>query len=671
MYNIVLVSTTTDTLTQTLSAQICTDTYLLTQTDFSTLDNTIHNQKSIQLIIINVDVIDYSEKTLQTLQKQRDKGVSLLYLINLNDEKKFVEACPLFSESDFLFKPLHYIQFEHRLTQYYQIFNEKQKLIQETTLISNVIESFESPVFITDGSKLIFANSTFLNFFSVNSIEFFNNFYSDIADIFLEKKDYTAARDGKKWFESLHHQQAILINKRGKELVVKISSYLNQDKHYVITTQDITKEYRHAKELEFLYFNDPLTGLPNRKKLLQLQQINKKKELSALAILDIDGFSEINDFYGHQIGDFIIYEMFKRIENFIAHEDLKLFRMPGDSFALYSIENIEREYFEIIVLSLIQVIIKSPFVFEDKNEQMEVHINVSSGLAFGQESSLANADLALHSAKKTHTNAVIFDNTLSRAKEFHSNLVWIKKIKTAIKDDKIVPYFQPIVNNKTMKIEKYECLIRLIDFDDKVISPYFFLGIAKKTKLYETLTKTMITKSMKHFANLPYKFSINLSMEDIQEYNIIEFIKSMLHIYPVASRVVFEILETEDVGDYADVIAFCKEVRALGCHVSIDDFGSGYSNFSHLINLDFDYLKIDATLIKDIHKDPARQTVLKTLVAFAQDIGTKTVAEFVESKEIFDFVKGIGIDYSQGYYFAQPKPVTLLEDTLLTSDKKA
>ena len=176
----------------------------------------------------------------------------------------------------------------------------------------------------------------------------------------------------------------------------------------------------------------------------------------------------------------------------------------------------------------------------------------------------------------------------------------------------------------------------------------------------------MISKSMKHFANLPYKFSINLSMEDIQEYNIIEFIKSMLNIYPVAQRVVFEILETEDLGDYADIIAFTKEVRSLGCHVSIDDFGSGYSNFSHLINLDFDYLKIDATLIKDIHKDPARQTVLKTLVAFAKDIGTQTVAEYVESKEIYDFIKEIGIDYSQGYYFAQPKPVTLLEDSLLT-----
>lgn len=667
MYNIILVTDTHDSFSKKLSTDINTQKFSLDITDNNTLSQSLAQHSSIQLIIVNISEFDVCHATLAIIEKKRLQETALLFLIPFDEEMRFAKECALFDQADFLFKPLHFIQLEHRLNQYHQLFVDKQKLIQESILINNVIESFESPVFISDGVILLYANRAFLNFFSVNSIDFFNDFYTNIDEIFLEKEGYTATTSEKKWFETLHFQQAILVNKRGKQLVLKLSSYLNPDKSYVITTQDITNEHRHAKELEFLYFNDPLTGLPNRKKLLQLQHHDEKNTMTALGILDIDTFNEINDFYGYQIGDFIIYEMYKRIDNFIAHDDLQLFRMPGDSFAIYSSNNIEKEYFEIIILSLIQVIVKNPFVFDNNDEKVEVYINVSAGLAFGKESTLANADLALHSAKKTHTNAVIFDKTLSRTKQFHSNLNWIQKIKDAIKNDNIIPYFQPVVNNQTLKIEKYECLIRLIDSDGKVISPYFFLDIAKKTKLYETLTKTMISKSMKHFANLPYSFSINLSMEDIQEYNVIEFIKSMLKIYPVSDRIVFEILETEDLGDYADIIAFAEEVRALGCKVSIDDFGSGYSNFSHLINLEFDYLKIDATLIKDIHKDPARQTVLKTLVAFAKDIGTHTVAEFVESKEIFDFVKSIGIDYSQGYYFAQPKPVTLLEDTVLTN----
>lgn len=665
MYHIILVSESSDPLTQQLTQGIDTQKYHIVVSTFTDLKMNIEAQKEIQLFIINVLDIQSHKNHLDFLQNSHFNS-AFLFLININDEQHFSNTCPLFAEADFLFKPLHFIQLKHRLAQYLQRYEEQLQFTKESTLIHNVIESFESPVFITDGVELIFANHSFLNFFSVNSIDFFNDFYENISTIFLEKEGYTATTDTKPWTETLHLQRAILINKRGKQLIVKLSSYINDDKSYVVTTQDITKEYRHSKELEFLYFNDSLTGLPNRKKLLQTQQKYASSKLSALAILDIDTFSEINDFYGYQIGDFIIYEIYKRIEKFIAHDSLQLFRLPGDSFAIYSHNNIEHEYFEIIILSLIQVIIKHPFIFDDNQEKVEVYINISCGLAFGEEATLGNADLALHSAKKSRTNAVTFDQTLSKSKQFHSNLTWIQKIKDALKHDRIVPYFQPIVNNDTLKVEKYECLVRLIDSDDKVISPYFFLDIAKKTKLYESLTKTMISKSMKHFANLPYKFSINLSMEDIQEYNIIEFIKSMLNIYPVAQRVVFEILETEDLGDYADIIAFTKEVRSLGCHVSIDDFGSGYSNFSHLINLDFDYLKIDATLIKDIHKDPARQTVLKTLVAFAKDIGTQTVAEFVESKEIYDFIKEIGIDYSQGYYFAQPKPVTLLEDSLLT-----
>ena len=164
----------------------------------------------------------------------------------------------------------------------------------------------------------------------------------------------------------------------------------------------------------------------------------------------------------------------------------------------------------------------------------------------------------------------------------------------------------------------------------------------------------MIKKSFQTFSSSHYEFSINLSIEDITDYNLFGYIKSMLGIYPLADRVCFEILETEKIENYQVIADFVAEVRELGCKVSIDDFGSGYSNFSHLLNLDFDYLKIDASLIKDIHKDKHKQIIVKTIVTFAQELGIKTIGEFVESKEIYDYITQMGITYSQGYYFSPP-----------------
>jgi len=249
---------------------------------------------------------------------------------------------------------------------------------------------------------------------------------------------------------------------------------------------------------------------------------------------------------------------------------------------------------------------------------------------------------------------ISYQESMRQEIAYKNNMERVQKIKTEIARDKVIPYFQPIINNQSKKIEKYECLVRLIDEQGEVISPFFFLEIAKQSRLYESITKIMIKKSFQAFSNNHYEFSINLSIEDITDYNLFGYIKSMLSIYPLAERVCFELLETEKIENYQVIANFVSEVRELGCKVSIDDFGSGYSNFSHLLNLNFDYLKIDASLIKDIHIYKHKQIIVKTIVTFAKELGIKTIGEFVESKEIYDYITQIGIDYSQGYYFSAP-----------------
>jgi EAL domain-containing protein (putative c-di-GMP-specific phosphodiesterase class I) len=165
----------------------------------------------------------------------------------------------------------------------------------------------------------------------------------------------------------------------------------------------------------------------------------------------------------------------------------------------------------------------------------------------------------------------------------------------------------------------------------------------------------MIEKTFKIFNNNHLEFSINLTIDDILNNDIKEFIFYMLKIYNVGSRLVFEIVESESIENFEEVCSFIKNVKLFGCKIAIDDFGTGYSNFQYLLKLNADYIKIDGSLIKDIYKNRTSEIVCKNIVNFAKDLNIKTIAEFVENESIFNKVKELGIDYSQGYYFSKPQ----------------
>ncbi len=560
-----------------------------------------------------------------------------------SDNIKFLSATP---------NPL---ELQRKILSRYRFSQGEKDLQREKNLVLSIVNKIHSPIFIISYEHVSFANQFFLDFFLLETIEDFKSHYNSLQDLFIHEsqEDISVLQ----WIKELLHEKKehkVIIQNRDKEqMTVKVrGELLEHSNEYLIITQDVTAEDKHEKELRELYYTDPLTKLPNRIKLID--DLDKHDEL-ALAILDIDSFKIINDFYGHVIGDFLIYEVAKRIKQYISHESLCFYRLPSDSFAIVNKKHIEKEYFELIVISLIQIVSKSPFDYiRDNGEEVEIYANITAGIVFEKESALAHADIALREAKNTHKDYSIYHNDMNQEIAFSKNMEWIKKIKTAIIHDKIVPYFQPIIENTTQKTVKFECLVRLIDEEGDVISPFFFLEIAKQSKQYESISKIMIKKSFQAFINTSYEFSINLSIEDIIEYNLFEYIKSMLAIYPLANQLCFEILETEEIENYQVIADFVTGVRELGCKVSIDDFGSGYSNFSHLLNLNFDYLKIDASLIKDIHEDKNKQVIVKTIVTFAKELGIKTIGEFVESKSIYDHITKMGIDYSQGYYFSPP-----------------
>jgi len=223
-----------------------------------------------------------------------------------------------------------------------------------------------------------------------------------------------------------------------------------------------------------------------------------------------------------------------------------------------------------------------------------------------------------------------------------------------LRELRIVPYYQAIIDAKTSKIQKYECLARLIDKNGKIISPNLFIPIAKKIKYYDMVTKLIIEKSFKDFENMGYEFTINLSIEDIVKKEIYEFIMDKLKHSKISNKVTFEILESDAIEDFEKVDRFIKEIRRYGAKIAIDDFGSGYSNFSYMTKIKADYIKIDGSLIKSIATDNNSFIVVEAIVQFAKKLGIKTIAEYVSSNTILKKVKELDIDYAQGFYIDEP-----------------
>jgi EAL domain-containing protein (putative c-di-GMP-specific phosphodiesterase class I) len=292
---------------------------------------------------------------------------------------------------------------------------------------------------------------------------------------------------------------------------------------------------------------------------------------------------------------------------------------------------------------------------------IEYDINISLSYAFGKYMLYEDAKAGLDEV--IDKNMIIChsnDFSIRHQKEAKKNLDVIKMVKIALDNYNIISYFQPIINNKTQVIEKYESLVRLVDEEGKVLTPYEFLNISKKGIYYNKITDRVLENSFKMLKAITTKLSINLSTIDIEKEATRDKIYQLLEEYKDdKKRLIFELLEDENIKDFDNIISFIKTVKAQGVSIAIDDFGAGYSNFERLLKFEPDILKIDGSIIKNIVHDEYSRNVVETIVTFAKKQNIQTVAEFVETKEIFDYLKELGVDYSQGYYFGKPEELKL------------
>jgi predicted signal transduction protein with EAL and GGDEF domain len=433
---------------------------------------------------------------------------------------------------------------------------------------------------------------------------------------------------------------------------------INVDK-YVLKPIDVRKlieaisQSQLYHEMRLLYW-DALTHLPTRNALLEDL---KAFVLPTVALIDIDRFSEINEIYGIAKADRILAAYARELKRTFDSE-ATVYREGADSFALvyadpeYPLESIE-EALEVFIGRM-----------EDTGVVIDgepVGLMTVATVAHTDPDAFNHAQQAIIEAKRGFRKLSIFQAEPVRGR-YEEDIRWIREIKEAGRAGRFTPSFQPIYDTRTGEVVKFEALLRYHSEDGTPLPAKTFLAIARRVRMYGAVMRAVLAHSIGLIRRWGVTVSVNISYEDISNPHTQRFILDTLAANPVeAKRIDFEILESEIIEDYRSVKAFMEEVRRYGCGVGIDDFGSGYSNLTLLEQLDIDFLKIDGALIEGLAEKPRRRYIVESIQEVTRKLGITTVAEKVSDDATYAIVRELGIDYTQGWYFAGAVPAEEVE----------
>jgi len=399
---------------------------------------------------------------------------------------------------------------------------------------------------------------------------------------------------------------------------------------------------------------DPTYKLPN----LQVLRENVDKSISPVGIFfQIKDYENILYLYGIEGSKIIIKNMLEYISTELCEmkkDNKNIYVISEDRFAVFwdNKNNIDLEILEYFTKKIYQNLNLKAFGNNIFKNDLKVTV-IGNSI---KENFVQISLLTLKEAIKKNISWMI-SNTIYRklTTNIENTIQTIKVIDKAIENDKIIPVYQAIQDAKTKKIYKYECLVRIQKDDGNLLSPFFFLDIAKQSDQYDVITKIMITKTFEYMKDKDCEFSINLSSIDIENKDTLKFLFEKLEKYKLNKRLIIELLEDETIHNFDEVLKFIKELKQMGVRVAIDDYGSGYSNLERVFQFEPDFIKIDGSIIKGIVDDKTKEAITKSAVYLAKEIGVKTIAEFVADKDIYDKCIEIEIDFLQGYYISEPK----------------
>ncbi len=404
-------------------------------------------------------------------------------------------------------------------------------------------------------------------------------------------------------------------------------------------------------------YTDKLTGVYNRNYLQESENFINLNDY-ILATLDIDYFKIVNDTYGHDIGDKILSQTAQIISSTVRIKDDIIIRYGGEEFIILAKTNRNDNLSALNVIERVFKNIQENHFHISNNEFINVTVSIGVNLVPYKSRSFSDAfklaDLALYNAKnKGRNNIEIYDERENKPSDL---AISINEIKDAIEKKQVVCYYQKIVDTNTLEVSHYEALLRIIDKNGNIILPEKILPIIKGTFILRNITKYVLKICYKKLQEQKdIKINVNLNPKDMIDNSILQLLKSFAKEDNISNRLGLEIVESEDLINSKDAKENLLMLKNLGYKIFIDDFGSGYSNFIYLTEIKTDYIKIDGSIISKILDDKISFLLVKSIVEFAKEADIKVIAEYVSTKEIFEIVKILGIEYAQGYYFSIPE----------------
>lgn len=474
------------------------------------------------------------------------------------------------------------------------------------------------------------------------------------------------------------YSQATLLSASGAEQAISYTLAPIKDKYgqvfgAVVVFHDVTSARALQRQLSYQATHDNLTGVLNRSgfEVVAQKLINRcavGDEQHILGFIDLDRFKLVNDTCGHQAGDELLRQVAQLIRQQLRADDT-LARMGGDEFALL-LHNCDEDN-GLRLAEIIREAIAS-FRFSWGGKQFSVGVSIGLVKMAADTPSLPKlmslADSACYAAKDDGRNRVNFyhPNDLELA-ERRGQIQWVSKIRHALDQDDLRLFCQPIapLHPKQAHPLHIEIFVRMQGDNGKLVPPGAFIPTAERYNLIQEVDLWVVRNTFAWLGDYqqskdaePLICAINLSGSTIGDKSCLNQIIDYLERYRIdAQFVCFEITETAAIGNYEAANRFITALKAKGCCFALDDFGSGLSSFGYLKNLPVDYLKIDGVFIRDLANNRVDQVMVQSINSLGHELGLKTIAEFAESQAVVKLLTELGVDYVQGYYIAEPRPL--------------
>ena len=550
-----------------------------------------------------------------------------------------------------------------------QLLEEQKKTSLDLNIYKEIFENIVEGISITDSQgTIVRANPAFEKITGYSAEEAIGHnprilksdrhppeFYTEMWSM-LEKKGYWSGKIWNKRKNGEVYPEWLTIS--------AVRDKLGKVSNYAAVFNDITELVEHQERIQYLAYHDDLTGLPNR--LMALEQLRKmisecrrKNEKLVCLICDLDNFKTFNDSLGHEEGDRLLRLVVDRLRPLLRLEDV-LGRIGGDEFVILAKTGGTSEEY---ALSISERVF-SAFIESIQLDEQRIYLAMSIGIALFPEDAdepdelIKRAMLALNSAEKTKGSSFCFYNPAMEV-EIQKKISYLVKIREGLGNSEFIPFYQPKVNLVTGKVSGMEALARWMS-DGQLVSPGDFIPVAEDSGLIIQMSQQIYEKAFSETAALiaegyNLKLSVNLSPIQLQSGSFLEDLLTQQRKSGLPTEYIeLEITESTLFENTDKVLLLLRDIVDAGFTISIDDFGTGYSSLQYLKQLPLNTLKIDMSFVTGIGQNQDDEQLVRTIALLAKQFGLQIVAEGVEEKAQADFLRQLGCNDGQGYYFAKP-----------------